>query len=69
MKCKNKEIRVYGIEYDDSRKIGKVRQVQLCCICSNDEHGKTLSVDNGVIQFCIPMEQVAKCFEGDYVKR
>lgn len=64
MKCKSKELKVIGTVYDDrTRKFGFQR---LRCICTNDEKGKTFSVDNGVIQFSIPFDNIAKYFEGDY---
>ncbi|MBR2070418.1 MAG: hypothetical protein IJ981_03225 [Clostridia bacterium] len=66
MKCKSKEIKVVGIEFNLSE--NKVYKKPLYCICSNDEQGKSLSVDNGEIQFTIPMDEIAKCFEGDYRK-
>ena len=62
MKCKNKEIVVDGlVSVCDVLEYRK-----LYCICTNDERGKTLSIDDGTIQFSIPMEQIAPCFEGDY---
>jgi hypothetical protein len=66
MKCKSKEIRVTGTVYDDRTR--KFNFQRLRCICTNDEKGKTLSVDNGAIQFSIPMELIAPYFEGDYKK-
>ena len=66
MKCKNKEVAVQGFEaHPNERKI--IRRT-LWVICSNDEHGKSLSVNNGEIQFTIPMDEIAKYFEGDYRK-
>ena len=62
MKCKNKEITVQGMVC-----IGGYNKVEsLHCICTNDEKGKTLSIDNGVMQFSIPFEAIAECFKGDY---
>ena len=66
MKCKNKEVSVNGMEYNDlSRKLG-VRKFR--CIITNDEKGKTLSIDNGIMQFTIPFEPLEKYFKGDYKK-
>lgn len=58
---KNKEIKVKGFEYNDIK--GTMQIKELTCICTNDERGKTLSVDNGIIQFSIPMETIAKYFK------
>ena len=66
MKCKNKEIIVRGTCYIDG--LNRLAIQPLRCICTNDEKGKTLSIDNGTIQFSIPMEQIMPCFEGSYVK-
>ena len=66
MKCNNKEIEVTGIEYNT--KTYKAFVKTLYCICSNDEHGKSLSIDNGEIQFTIPFEAIEECFRGDYKK-
>ena len=60
MKCKNKEIKVKGMEYNAFTGTVKVRE--LYCICTNDSKGKTLSIDNGIIKFSIPMEEISKYF-------
>lgn len=65
MKCKNKEIAVNGLVYDGAFTIKKTN---LRCICTNDEKGKTLSIDNGQWQFTIPFEAVEECFKGNYRK-
>lgn len=65
MKCKNKEIKVNGVFYDGKTSFAPI---QLYCICTNDENGKTLSIDNGNIQFSIPFEAVEECFKGNYRK-
>ena len=44
----------------NGKKIVEVKE--LYCICSNDEKGKTLSIDNGVIQYSIPMEKIVELF-------
>ena len=64
MKCKNYELMVKGARYDDETR--KVTFMKLCAICSNDEFGKTLSIDDGRIQFSLNFEHLAKIFEGDY---
>ena len=64
MKCKNKEFIVRGFIYIESG--NRLATQELRVICTNDEKGKTLSIDNGVIQFSIPMEAVIECFKGDY---
>lgn len=66
MKCKNKIFNVRGFVYIDS--LNKMAAQELQVICTNDEQGKTLSIDNGAIQFSIPMEKISRCFEGDYRK-
>ena len=66
MKCKNKELIVKGTEYNDV--LERLRVKELRVICTNDEKGKTLSVDNGIIQLSIPMDDIIECFKGDYRK-
>lgn len=66
MKCKNKEIRIKGLAYNNKER--KVSLVEFCCICTNDEQGKTLSIDNGTIQFTIDMGKVAEIFKDSYKK-
>ena len=56
MKCKNKIIIVYGVEQLPT----KTRTTYLECIITNDEMGKTLSINNGVIQFSVPFEPLEK---------
>lgn len=66
MKCKNKEVNVKGMVYNDIS-----RSLSVCnfrVICTNDEKGKTLSIDNGHLQFSIPFEPIAKYFEGNFKK-
>lgn len=58
MKCKNREISVRGMEYND--KTGKLKIKELRCIVTNDEKGKTISVDNGETQFTFPFEPLEK---------
>ena len=66
MKCKNKEVIVRGTVYIDG--YNKVSVGNLRCICTNDEKGKTLSIDNGLIQYSVPMEEIGEIFKGDYRK-
>lgn len=58
---KGKEYKVRGCEYNDLT--GKLEIKTLNVICTNDNKGKTLSVDNGIVQFSIPMEEIIKCFK------
>lgn len=66
MKCKNKEVNVKGLVYNDASQ--QIRSCNFRVICTNDEKGKTLSIDNGLLQFSIPMETITKYFEGNYKK-
>lgn len=66
MKCKNKEVNVKGTVYNDASQ--QLRTCNLRVICTNDEKGKTLSIDNGLLQFSVPMEDIIKYFEGNYKK-
>lgn len=58
MKCKNKEILVRGIVYIDATQ--KLQLKELRVIITNDERGKTLSIDDGAVQFSIPFEKIEK---------
>ena len=58
MKCRNKEIIVKGILYDDRQR--KSVEKTFTCIVTNDEIGKTLSIGNNEIQFTIPFEPLEK---------
>lgn len=66
MRCKNKEVLVDGIVYIGMT--GESHMMKLRCICTNDEKGKTLSIDNGVVQFSVPFEELEEYFKGDYKK-
>lgn len=59
MKCKNKSVRVTGIRYDGNAEY-KFEKVTLEAIITNDERGKTLSINDGKIQFTIPFEPLQK---------
>lgn len=56
MECKNKEFKVKGLQ----NSLLGMRDVDLHSIVTNDKVGKTLSVNNGTIQFIIPMDEIAK---------
>lgn len=64
MKCKNKEVKVRGAVL----LMDIVSVEELTCIITNDEQGKTLSIDNDNIQFTIPFEPIEKYLKGDYRK-
>ena len=42
-----------------SYRIGK-RDKRVKCIITNDEKGKTISINNGVLQFTIPFETIER---------
>lgn len=54
MRCKNKEIITNGIQ---TSPLGMLEK-ELHVLITNDSVGKTLSVDNGTIQFTIPMDDI-----------
>lgn len=56
MKCKNKTIKVRGTVFN-TLSIAP-REAELTCIITNDDTGKTLSIDNGIFQFSIPFEAI-----------
>ena len=56
MNCKNKEIKVKGIQ---NSPMG-MTETQLHVLITNDSIGKTLRVDNGTIQFTLPMDDIVK---------
>jgi hypothetical protein len=58
MKCKNKEVFVEGMRYNDNS--GKLNIMRFRCIITNDERGKTLSIGDGKTQFAIPFEPIEK---------
>ena len=56
MKCKNKKVYVKGV-----RLLGvRLDTLRLECIVTNDECGKTLSINDGHTQFTIPFEPIEK---------
>ena len=52
------EIEVEGAIYDDARNI--IKKTPLNVLITNDDHGKTLSINDGVIQFTVPAEKIAE---------
>ena len=66
MKCKNKEVSVKGMEYNDLTR--RLSVTKLRVIVTNDEKGKSISIDNGAIQFSIPFEPIEEYLKGDYKK-
>lgn len=52
---RNKQIKVRGITLWPN---GDALPDELECIITNDEKGKTLSINNGVLQFTIPFETI-----------
>ena len=65
MKCKNKSVKVNGLFGVDDGKTLRVFRKRLECIITNDEIGRTLSINDGKIQFTIPFEPIAKYLERD----
>lgn len=66
MKCKNKEVNVKGMVYNGAS--DRLSVCNLRVLCTNNEKGKTLAIDNGHLQFSIPFEPIAKYFEGNFKK-
>lgn len=58
MKCKNKEVIVNGMVYDDKK--DRISFEQLRVFITNDERGKTVSIDNGELQFTVPFDNLVK---------
>lgn len=56
MKCKNKIVFVDGFKSTGQR----IDKLKLICIVTNDERGKTLSIQDGHIQFTLPFEPLEK---------
>lgn len=54
---RNKRIAVRGITLYPN---GDVLPDELECIITNDEKGKTISINNGVLQFTIPFEPIER---------
>ena len=55
---KTQRIVVDGLIYDDDRRIIKKKEMEV--LITNDEHGKTLSINDGHIQFTVPAEKIAE---------
>lgn len=66
MKCAIEKIKVTGVEYDTKSK--RFVSKDFTCYCTNNELGKTLSINNGAVQFTISFNELAKYFIGDYTK-
>lgn len=66
MKCKGEIVNVKGTVYNGAS--DRMSVCNLRAICTNDEKGKQLSIDNGHLQFSIPFDELVKYFEGDYRK-
>lgn len=60
MKCKNKSVKVIGLRGVDDGKTLKVNRQVLECIITNDDIGRTLSVNDGKTQFTFPFEPIVK---------
>lgn len=58
MKCKNKHFSISG--YKQNVITNEIQPVLLGVIVTNDELGKTVSVNNGIIQFIFPADEIAK---------
>ena len=66
MKCKGEVVNVKGTVFNGAS--GSLSICNFQVICTNDEKGKQLSIDNGHLQFSIPFDNIAKHFVGDYRK-
>ena len=55
---KNAKVEVEGFVYDDETRLFSKKSLE--CIISNDQIGKTLSINDGKKQFTIPFEAVEK---------
>lgn len=54
------QVDVKGAIYDN--RIRRMVEQRFNCFCTNNKVGKTLCVDNGEIQFIIPMQDLIKYF-------
>lgn len=54
---KNKHVKTFGYAIG---KDGPICPTTFECIITNDEKGKTLSINNGEIQFTIPFEPIER---------
>lgn len=55
---KNKAASVEGYVFYGG--IGKMQKQKLTCIISNDENGKTLSINDEIVQLTIPFEPIER---------
>lgn len=53
-----RKLTVEGIIYDDDRLI--IKKTDMEVLITNDEHGKTLSINDGHIQYTVPAEKIAE---------
>ena len=58
MKIKNKKVNVMGLEYNGFNDMMCKKELEV--IVTNDDIGKSISINNGKIQFTIPFECVEK---------
>lgn len=59
MGIKNKIVLIGGLRYDGNEEL-KQERINFECIITNDRNGKTLSINDGKIQFTIPFEPIEK---------
>lgn len=57
-RVKNKKVKVQGMVQHVA--VGGFKVDELTAIITNDENGKTLSINNGIVQFTIPFEPIEK---------
>ena len=55
---RNKRIAVQGAVFYAGT--GVMEHEKLECIITNDKHGKTLSINDGIVQFTIPFEPIER---------
>ena len=53
-----RKLTVEGIIYDDDRLI--IKKTDMEVLITNDEHGKTLSINDGHIQYTVPADKNAE---------
>ena len=54
----SKKLTVEGLIYDDDRQI--IKKTDMVVLITNDELGKTLSINDGHIQYTVPAEKIAE---------
>ena len=60
MKCYNKSVKVAGEETVITPSTIRITNKMFECLITNDDVGKTLSINNGEIEFLIPFEPIEK---------